>query len=706
MEKDKSLSHADKLYIKTFNSLTSNPDPAFLANTYRRLAVQLGTNIVHNDWEPLTSFALMGDYIKAASNLVDDQKCLNNYADQCLNDVGKFTNHSSKWESKLSIEDPDIQSLIQVHNDMGTREVEDYSWRRCMKIEVGEERSNSLNRSVVGRSNTVNTTKNVSDASLKEKIVESDISRDGGCTDINMSSKTEWETRPSNHASIDSDNGTSTFDLMDSDFLELLEPGEGVEPPKPCTSFSFKGKTSTTVKSENSLTTVGSSWSNNVIMPSFFQSKCSKDDNDSTRQTISRSSSIPPRSSFQQKFLPPKPAAIVSAPSYPRQTNASNPKQVVGGFKTAGQQLAIDRAKEGITQSSYGSGKKSLGTRPGPAGGFKPPVRNGDVGIGHHGDTSGIDLCVNNESGNGEDIDPRYKNIDMKMVELIKNEIMDSGEPVNWDDIAGLEFAKEMVKEIVVWPLLRPDIFTGLRGPPKGLLLFGPPGTGKTLIGKCIACQSGSTFFSISASSLTSKWVGDGEKMVRALFAVAKVHQPSVVFIDEIDSLLTSRSEGEHESSRKIKTEFLVQLDGASTGGEERVLVVGATNRPQELDEAARRRLVKRLYIPLPEIEARTSIITNLLGKENHNLSEEEVMKVSKLTEGYSGADMANLCKEAAMGPIRSLDFSQIASVRPDQVRPILHKDLIAALKQVKASVGQQDLQMYLEWDKQYGASR
>merc|ERR1712165_473420 len=142
------------------------------------------------------------------------------------------------------------------------------------------------------------------------------------------------------------------------------------------------------------------------------------------------------------------------------------------------------------------------------------------------------------------------------MVETIQNEILFNGKPTDWSDIAGLEFVKKTVKEIVVFPLLRPDIFTGLRSPPKGLLLFGPPGTGKTLIGKCIASRSGSTFF--SASSLTSKWVGEGEKMVRALFAVAKVHQPSVVFIDEIDSLLTSRTDGEHESSRRIKTEFLV----------------------------------------------------------------------------------------------------------------------------------------------------
>jgi SpoVK/Ycf46/Vps4 family AAA+-type ATPase len=148
--------------------------------------------------------------------------------------------------------------------------------------------------------------------------------------------------------------------------------------------------------------------------------------------------------------------------------------------------------------------------------------------------------------------------------------------------------------------MLRPDIFTGLRAPPKGVLLFGPPGTGKTMIGRAIASEAHATFFSISASSITSKWVGESEKLVKTLFAIARVKQPSVIFIDEIDSILCSRKEGEHESSRRIKTEFLIELDGTRTNGDEKILIIGATNLPEELDDAVRRRFVKRLYIPLP----------------------------------------------------------------------------------------------------------
>ncbi|XP_063979792.1 fidgetin-like protein 1 isoform X2 [Diachasmimorpha longicaudata] len=307
-------------------------------------------------------------------------------------------------------------------------------------------------------------------------------------------------------------------------------------------------------------------------------------------------------------------------------------------------------------------------------------------------------------SGDGLLDDERLKNIDEKMIELIRNEIMDGGATVEWEDVAGLEGVKKVIKEIVVFPMLRPDIFTGLRRPPKGILLFGPPGTGKTLIGKCVASQSKSTFFSISASSLTSKWVGEGEKMVRALFAVAKVHQPSVIFIDEIDSLLTQRSETEHESSRRIKTEFLVQLDGATTGDDDRVLVIGATNRPQELDEAARRRFVKRLYIPLPDSNARRQIVKNLLRNERHNLFPSDVIDIADLTRDYSGADMANLCKEASMGPIRSIPFEQLENIHKDNVRCVTLEDFQQAITLVRPSVSQADLNLYIQWDKTFGS--
>ncbi|KAF5916802.1 hypothetical protein HPG69_012161 [Diceros bicornis minor] len=366
----------------------------------------------------------------------------------------------------------------------------------------------------------------------------------------------------------------------------------------------------------------------------------------------------------------------------------------------------IDVLSTPVLRSSYGGVKKSLGASRsrGIFGKFVPPIPKQDGG----GLNGGMQYKPYGAGPTepAHPVDERLKNLEPKMIELIMNEIMDHGPPVNWEDIAGVEFAKATIKEIVVWPMMRPDIFTGLRGPPKGILLFGPPGTGKTLIGKCIASQSGATFFSISASSLTSKWVGEGEKMVRALFAVARCQQPAVIFIDEIDSLLSQRGDGEHESSRRIKTEFLVQLDGATTSSEDRILVVGATNRPQEIDEAARRRLVKRLYIPLPEASARKQIVTNLMSKEQCCLSEEEIELVVQQSDGFSGADMTQLCREASLGPIRSLQTADIATITPDQVRPIAYVDFENALRTVRPSVSPKDLELYENWNKTFGCGK
>lgn len=293
-------------------------------------------------------------------------------------------------------------------------------------------------------------------------------------------------------------------------------------------------------------------------------------------------------------------------------------------------------------------------------------------------------------------------NVDENILERIKREILESNINIAWDDIVGLEDVKRIINEIILWPMLRPDIFTGLRGPPKGLLLFGPPGTGKTMIGKCIASQCKATFFNISASSLTSKWVGEGEKMVRALFYLARKMSPSVIFIDEIDSILSQRSENENEGSRRIKTEFLVQFDGAGVNDIDRILIIGATNRPQEIDEAARRRLVKRIYVPLPEIANRIQMIKNLISNYKNSITDEGFAFIAEMTDGYSGSDMFNLCREATLEPLR--EIKDINSFKAEDTRDICVEDFKKAMRQIRKSVSAKDLEAYCEWNACFGS--
>ncbi|XP_014240831.1 vacuolar protein sorting-associated protein 4A [Cimex lectularius] len=226
---------------------------------------------------------------------------------------------------------------------------------------------------------------------------------------------------------------------------------------------------------------------------------------------------------------------------------------------------------------------------------------------------------------------------------------------VQWSDIAGLEVAKEALKEAVILPIKFPHLFTGKRIPWKGILLFGPPGTGKSYLAKAVATEANnSTFFSVSSSDLVSKWLGESEKLVKNLFELARSHKPSIIFIDEVDSLCSSRSDNESESARRIKTEFLVQMQGVGNCNDG-ILVLGATNIPWVLDAAIRRRFEKRIFIPLPEEHARLHIFKLHLGNTFHELTEEDLKKLAAQTEGYSGADISIIVREALMRPVRKV---------------------------------------------------
>lgn len=226
---------------------------------------------------------------------------------------------------------------------------------------------------------------------------------------------------------------------------------------------------------------------------------------------------------------------------------------------------------------------------------------------------------------------------------------------VRWDDIAGLEGAKEALKEAVILPIRFPKLFTGKRTPWRGILLYGPPGTGKSYLAKAVATEAEATFFAVSSADLVSKWLGESERLVRNLFEMARTAAPAIIFIDEIDSMCGQRGDGESESGRRIKTEFLVQLNGFSDLADRRVLVLGATNMPWAIDGAIRRRFEKRIYIPLPDAAARAKMFRIHLGGTPCNLTPADFRYLGELTERFSGADISTVVREALMQPVRKV---------------------------------------------------
>ncbi|OIW09083.1 hypothetical protein TanjilG_16310 [Lupinus angustifolius] len=296
---------------------------------------------------------------------------------------------------------------------------------------------------------------------------------------------------------------------------------------------------------------------------------------------------------------------------------------------------------------------------------------------------------VNGDGDDGKSKRPQYEGPDPDLAEMLERDVLETSPGVRWDDVAGLSEAKRLLEEAVVLPLWMPEYFQGIRRPWKGVLMFGPPGTGKTLLAKAVATECGTTFFNVSSATLASKWRGESERMVRCLFDLARAYAPSTIFIDEIDSLCNARgASGEHESSRRVKSELLVQVDGVNNtstnedGSRKIVMVLAATNFPWDIDEALR------------------SVATDV------NMDD-----VARRTEGYSGDDLTNVCRDASLNGMRrkiaGKTRDEIKNMPKDEISndPVAMCDFEEALKKVQRSVSQADIDRHEKWFHEFGSA-
>ena len=362
-------------------------------------------------------------------------------------------------------------------------------------------------------------------------------------------------------------------------------------------------------------------------------------------------------------------------------------------------------------------------------GGGNP--RAGPSKGGNSGKQGGKDNNKNNKGQNGKSsfLLSRYPDgngPDSELIEMLEREVVDTNPNVSFDDIAELSQAKKALQEAVLLPLIIPDYFKGIRRPWRGVLLYGPPGTGKTMLAKALATQGKTTFFNVHSSSFASKWRGESEKLVRILFEMARFYAPTTIFIDEVDSLCSKRGEGnEGDGSRRVKAELLVQMEGVnsntSAGANEKseedkrklVTVMAATNRPWDLDDALRRRFEKRVYIPLPNEKGRMQLFNLNLKKieVDKNINYDKLVKD---TEGYSGADICNVCREASFMPMRRELLANRGRRVEDLVNdpefkakiraPIVMNDLMKAIDNISKSVSQKDLEAYDKWTKEFSS--
>ncbi|XP_053564207.1 fidgetin-like [Bombina bombina] len=330
-------------------------------------------------------------------------------------------------------------------------------------------------------------------------------------------------------------------------------------------------------------------------------------------------------------------------------------------------------------------------------GKFTPPVINGERRSNEQGhiftqrmQVSGVKPPIFCNSS-----DNQLKNMDPLILELVNNKIVDCGPAVQWTDIAGQVSIKAVIEEELVWPILRPGAYTGANRPPKSILLFGPPGAGKTLLGRCIATQLGSTFLKISSNLLISKWKNESEKILQTVFFVASCHQPAVVFISEIDLIISGLVNEENTHLSNLRSQLLSFLDNIATSPDDNIIFIGTSRQPDDLDEAAHHRFAKRFYISPPDSLARRQILHHILAQQNYCLSEREMALLVQQTEGYSGSELIQLCQQAGANQLHGIS---------GQLQPTSYKDFEGAFCKLRAGTSQKQLDLYVEWNKMYGS--
>lgn len=284
----------------------------------------------------------------------------------------------------------------------------------------------------------------------------------------------------------------------------------------------------------------------------------------------------------------------------------------------------------------------------------------------------------------------------------LKDVILREKPNVPWDDVAGLKTAKQAIREAVILPLLRPDLFESVGlSPWRGILLAGPTGCGKTLLARAAATECDATFFNVSMADILSKYVGESEKSIKSLFMEARKEQPSIIYVDEVDSISTTRRGELQEWMRSVVNQFLIEVDGLLSRKGEQIVLLGSTNVPWDIDPAMRRRFERRIYVPLPDVEARRGIFK--IHARSFKLAKDiDFDKFAELTKGYTGSDIELICREAGLQPIRELDENGLLSRGEIEIRAILNADFVDAIRRIKPSVAPEEIRRYDEWAIKY----